>query len=167
MHISWDYGAIACFVDNSLSSVRQMTCWCSYLVRCILDVRFIEGKLSIKRYDVRIVISLRVSIKNLWCMFSRFRPIIVTVVRSGNLFDLEKNQSLVCYIFVARQTRLLLWLHNHVVSWHARDFVDLCTHRWCLKSCATYSYPISKLLIQSLRFHRSGNVWACSCLVFV
>ena len=35
---------------------------CSYLIRCTLDVRIIEGKLSIKKYDVRVVISPRVNI---------------------------------------------------------------------------------------------------------
>ena len=35
---------------------------CSYLTRCILDVRIIEGKLSVKEDDVRVVISPGVSI---------------------------------------------------------------------------------------------------------
>ena len=36
---------------------------CSYLALCILDVRIIEGKFSVKEDDVRFGISPRVSIK--------------------------------------------------------------------------------------------------------
>ena len=35
---------------------------CSYLVRCILDIRMIEDKLLVKKDDVRFVISRHVSI---------------------------------------------------------------------------------------------------------
>ena len=35
---------------------------CSYLVRCILDIRMIDGKLHVKKDDVRVVISPRVII---------------------------------------------------------------------------------------------------------
>ena len=43
---------------------------CIYLVRCILDVRIIEGKFPIKEDDVRIVSSPRVSIKIVMHVFS-------------------------------------------------------------------------------------------------
>ena len=57
-----------------------------------------------------------------------FSPIIVTVVRSDNLFALEKNLSLVSCVFPLCSANLIsFWLHDLVVLGHARDFVELCT----------------------------------------
>ena len=59
-----------------------------------------------------------------------------------------------------------LWLHDHVVSGHARDFVDLRTNRSALEILQHVLILFLWLLIRFLRLHHSRDVWDCSCLVF-